>query len=612
MATASTKSRRKTNSRVGTAKTGKAKAPAAIPAEPETEISRRTWLIASGSVLLIGAFLRLYDLALVPLHHDEGVNGNFLVTLVRNHSYEYNPSNYHGPSLYYFSAIIPWLFRLIGGPDFGDKYGLTTFSIRFITAAFGIGIIALVLLLRNRLGSIGALSAAALIAISPGAVYLSRYFIHETLFVFFALGIVVASLKYYDTGRAVYLMLAGVSAALMTATKETWIMGGPVLLLALISTQIYFRLRGKLDRGAKRKSASSRVTLGDRLQQKFEFYGGPASVAIAALITLLLFLIVNVLFYSSFFTNYPKGVHDALLTLSLWSHRTKEHAHDWWQYIEWLRQEESPVLLLGLVGAVLAVWRADNRFALFAAQWAFGSLAAYSLVEYKTPWIALNFIVPLAIISGYTLNALARKFEEPLIPLALAVGAITLLGHQAQTTDNWYLAIPIVPALGYLGYVFYAWTSQTRAQALRHFYLTAGVVLLVSGYQVISLNFFHYDDDHYAYVYAHTRRELLALVDEVDRVAERGRTGSGTGVTVVSPDYWPLPWYFRDYKRVGYFGRIAPSSEPVVIGSVAQEEEMRTNFGDRYQQVRSKAEDGSFALRPGVGLLLYVRKDLAR
>jgi len=46
-----------------------------------------------------------------------------------------------------------------------------------------------------------ALSAAVLIAISPGAVYLSRYFIHESLFVFFTLGIVVAALKYYDTGR---------------------------------------------------------------------------------------------------------------------------------------------------------------------------------------------------------------------------------------------------------------------------------------------------------------------------------------------------------------------------------------------------------------------------
>ena len=52
-------------------------------APAENDISQRTWLIASAAILLVAAFLRLYDLDLVPLHHDEGVNGNFLVRLVR-------------------------------------------------------------------------------------------------------------------------------------------------------------------------------------------------------------------------------------------------------------------------------------------------------------------------------------------------------------------------------------------------------------------------------------------------------------------------------------------------------------------------------------------------
>ena len=30
-------------------------------------------------------------------------------------------------------------------------------------------------------------------------------------------------------------------------------------------------------------------------------------------------------------------------------------------------------------------------------------------------------------------------------------------------------------------------------------------------------------------------------------------TGTDTGIALVSPDYWPLPWYFRDYKKVGYY-----------------------------------------------------------
>ena len=130
---------------------------------------------------------------------------------------------------------------------------------------------------------------------------------------------------------------------------------------------------------------------------------------------------------------------------------------------------------------------------------------------------------------------------------------------------------------------------------------------------MVSLNFVHYDDDRYTYVYAHTRREMLALVDEVNGVAIRSGTGSDMGVTIVSPDYWPLPWYFRDYKRVGYYQRVVPTTEPLIVGSVAQQAELTATYSDRYQQIRYPGtSDGSYALRPGVDLLLYIRRDLAR
>jgi len=527
-------------------------------------LSQRNWLIASASILCLGAILRLYDLALVPLHHDEGVNGNFLIPLVHNGAYQYNPENYHGPTLYYFAAIIPWIFHLLGGRNFSDTYGLTTFNIRFVTAAFGVGTIALVLLLRKRLGAIGALSAAGLIAVSPGAVYFSRYFIHESLFVFFTLGIVVAALKYYDTARPVYLILAANSAALMVATKETWIINGPVLLIALITTGIYFRLREKFSGISGRMDGDSN-SLTERTPPALDRFGGPVSLVTVALIALAVFIMLDVLFYSSFFTNYPKGVHDALLTLSLWRHRTTEHWHPWWQYLEWLRQEEAPVLLLGAAGAFVAVCRSDNRFAVFLAQFAFGLLAAYSLVGYKTPWITLNFIVPLAITSGYALDVFYQKLDE---------------------------------------------FEQPRL-----FIAAAALVAAVSGYQMFELNFIHYDDDKYVYVYAHTRRETLAMLDEIDRISKHSGTGYETGISIVSPDYWPLPWYFRDYKKALFYGQIAPGDEPIVIGSAAQSEELKATFGGQYQLINSgfpDAPDGSYVLRPGVNLLLYVRRDLAR
>jgi uncharacterized protein (TIGR03663 family) len=522
------------------------------------ELSDRAWRLSALAILIVGAVLRLYHLSLVPFHHDEGVNGNFLVSLVREGNYHYDPQNYHGPTLYYFSAIIPWIVRFFGGKFAGDAYGLTTFNIRFVTAAFGIGTIWLALLLRKRLGTLGALSAAGLIAISPGAVYLSRYFIHESLYVFFTLGIVVACLKYYDSGRATYLILATISAALMVATKETWIMNGPVLLIALVSTNVYFRLRDKLDR----KRGSDGSTLGERLRQTIERFGGAVPLTTVALVAFAVFIIVNVLFYSSFFTNYPKGVSDAMQTLKLWSHRTHEHEHPWWQYVSWLLQEEAVVLILGGVGALIAVWRANNRFAVFIAQFTFGLLAAYSLVGYKTPWISLNFIVPLALTSGYTLDVVyqkLREFQQPRLFL-----------------------VPVV------------------------------IILAICGYQMYELNFKHYDDDAYPYVYAHTRREMLTMIDQIDGLTKRMGTGNDTGIALVSPDYWPLPWYFRDYKRVGYYQQIVPTNEPLIIGSTAQEEQLKATYGDRYDLVSSGVDEGAYALRPGVDLLLYVRRDVAR
>src|ERR1044072_9070182 len=47
------------------------------------DVPENVWRIAVIVIFLVAAFFRLYDLNLVPLHHDEGVNGNFLVRLVR-------------------------------------------------------------------------------------------------------------------------------------------------------------------------------------------------------------------------------------------------------------------------------------------------------------------------------------------------------------------------------------------------------------------------------------------------------------------------------------------------------------------------------------------------
>jgi len=592
--TASTKSRNRSkrrNTEKAAVKNGTGDLPRAEALG--VEISERTWLLASVSILVVAAVLRFYDLDLVPLHHDEGVNGNFLVRLVREGYYHYDPANYHGPTLYYFAAIFPWLLKLLSGPHAQNTYGLTTTAIRFVPALFGLATVALVFALRRNLGTIATLSAAGFLAISPGAVYLSRYFIHEALFVFFTLGVVLAALRYFENSRPVYLILAAVSAGLLFATKETAIISAVVLVLALVLTRIYWSLRNRSE--AEFTNFVERV-------------GGPTSLTVWIVAAIAVFIVVNVLFYSSFFTNYPKGIWDALKTFEFWSKTGKDaHVHPFKTYIWWLLLQESPLLFLGAIGAILAVLKPAKSFALFAALWAFGLIGAYSLIAYKTPWLSLNFIVPLALCSGVAAERLyeelARWKAGKRVRMAIVAGvllvAIGPLPGLARAFDKVVSTSP--------------WSAQGSGlvKALADF--KPHRKTFIPGYQTIDLNFINYDNDngYYVYVYAHTRREMLKLVDEINRIAQRTHQGGQTGITIVSGDYWPLPWYLRDYNRAGYHGRIVVSNEPIIIASQGQAEEVETTYGDRYQKVHSGFNTaGSFALRPGVELLLYTRREL--
>src|SRR5215213_6538962 len=176
------------------------------------------------------------------MHHDEGVNGFFLMNLMRQGVFHYNPENYHGPTLYFLTLPLAFVT---------DKLGvLDNWVVRLVTVAFGVGTVWLVLALRRYVGAFGALAGAALVAVSPACVFYSRYYIHEALFVFFTLGIVVAALKLYETGAPSYLFLASASAAMLFATKETAFISAGALALAWVCAYAWVSLTGGArDRG---------------------------------------------------------------------------------------------------------------------------------------------------------------------------------------------------------------------------------------------------------------------------------------------------------------------------------------------------------------------------
>jgi predicted membrane-bound mannosyltransferase len=114
----------------------------------------------------------------------------------------------------------------------------------------------------------------------------------------------------------------------------------------------------------------------------------------------------------------------------------------------------------------------------------------------------------------------------------------------------------------------------------------------------------NYDNDSYAYIYAHTKRDFLGLVNEIDAIAAANPAKKDIGITVMSPEHWPLPWYLREYKNVGYWGRIVPTSEPIVIALQPQVPEVQSQLGKEYR------EYSTHDLRPGNTLVMFVRKDV--
>jgi uncharacterized protein (TIGR03663 family) len=524
-----------------------------------TTLAERWFVPLAVVILLVAAALRLPALEMNPFHHDEGVNGFFTTELVRHGQYSYNPQNFHGPSLYYFALASETVF------------GLNDVAMRLVPVLCGLLTVALMLPLRRYLGALATLSAAALFAVSPGAVYISRYFIHESLLVCFCMALFVASLLYRDTRRPAYLVAAAAAAALIFATKETGVIHIIVFVIAAVIANVYVTWRNPhaiTGRAGERKRSARRAPRSlvvdgveyraiDRHDEDTRFsgnriFGGfdiERLVAPAAV-----FLTIYVLLYSSFFTNFPKGLTDSLATFAIWTQTGGQtQVQPIPQYIVWMAAAEAPILVLGTIGGLIAAIRATDRAWVFIGLWALGVTAAYSLISYKTPWIALNMLLPLALLAGLTIDTIARSRRIP--------------GHLVAP-------VALAAALG------------------------------LATYQSIDLSYRHYADETYPYVFVHSTPEIFTLLGDIEHYSEKAGTGKDTGVVVVSPDYWPLPWYLRDYPKAGFYGEIVPTEEAMILANVNQEPDLG-QYADRYTKTRE------YKLRPGVDLVLYVRKALA-
>jgi predicted membrane-bound mannosyltransferase len=659
-----------------------------IEEQPTTDNERKSpdyvWLVSCALITAVATFLRFYWLGLKPFHHDEGVNGFFLTNLFRDGVYKYDPANYHGPTLYYISLA------------FAEVFGLETIPIRWSVAIWGVLIVILAFFLKGYIGKTGALFAALFLALSPGMVFISRYFIHEIFFVFLCLAFVVAilffiekekagpfaigwmalilfvcfaptALKFapviagenvtalwaarigfflveavlvyfvirmlmmWNDGRPIYMLLAAACVALLFATKETTFITLGTMLIACLC--IWAREMITESAAVKKFPATifaiaEIVAIGavavlsyklpdvgkDFGKRTFDLTGAVSADTNTYIFYLLILVLpaafiflfyqfdlsairlkaepatspfyeptlaafrekietgtdwmliasasaalavyVIVLFFSSFFT-YADGVKGFYEAYAIWTKTgSKDHTQNGiWAYVDWGMRSDGPIMLLSVVGALIALIKGRHRFAMFAGLWAFGLFAAYSIIPYKTPWLALSFLLPMCISAGYAINEMiaSRIVSLKAVGVVLAVAATAILA-----------------------------------------------------YQTYDLNFVRYDDEDAPMVYAHTQRQFLDMIREIERYANKSGKGKDTAIDIVSPDYWPMVWYMKDYPKAIFHGRIADSTAEMIVAKKGeQDSEVVRKYSANYVYV------GPYALRSGVDLVLLVRKDLA-
>jgi predicted membrane-bound mannosyltransferase len=284
------------------------------------------------AILLSALATRFWQIDRRPMHADEAVLADKFGTLLGGGGYPYDPREFHGPALAWATLPAAW------GARQTSYAALTETTLRAVPAIAGALAALVPLLLAPVIGRMAAITAAAIVALHPGMVFYSQYYIPEMLLVLWS-GLFLAAIA-----RGAPAWVLGACFALMLATKETAVVVGAAAAIAYLVT--------------RRRLPSWRSAV--------EFTA-PVALVLAA------------------------AGRSTLEAVRVWGERGLSgggHAHPWHYYL--------PLAGLLLVFAAGA-WR-ERFFAVFAI----ALTAIYSAIPYKTPWCVAGILFALAICAGVT------------------------------------------------------------------------------------------------------------------------------------------------------------------------------------------------------------------
>jgi uncharacterized protein (TIGR03663 family) len=479
-------------------------------------------------VIVTGAFLRFDDLGKRPFHADEATGARITAKRMESGGGGFDPKHYHGPTLHMLAGV---LCKTNGETNWRE---MTKSTLRTLPAIAGTLLLFVPLMWRRRFGDVPMLLAAAFMATSPLLVYYSRMFIHEMLLALFGLLALVALTCKPRWG------IAGVLIGLMFATKESF----AISIIAWTGAGILVAVenRKSLDR--------------EKLLDAWRDYRIPVvvSLAVAAL--------VSFAFYTDGF-RHPKGAIDAIRTFFVYE-TVAGHDKSFGYYFSLLAlpQKSGGLWWLGTPLAVLALMGyaftfrsgAKNKSTIrFIAYAAAGHFAIYSLIAYKTPWLACLPWAHICLLAGFAVAG----FPTQRLPLKIALVLLTGICLATQ--------------------------FQQSRRATGRFA----------------------SDERNPFAYVPTRGDVETLEPWLQELRKVAPNGSLEPVAVVGVDYWPLPWYLRSFEQIGYWKTPAPEIADLPI--VFSLPETTDAVAQALEKSHMPLPRG---LRAGVPLHLFVRNDI--
>jgi uncharacterized protein (TIGR03663 family) len=457
-----------------------------------------------------------------PMHTDEAINAYIVGQLLAGNAFTYDPLDRHGPLL---AAVALPLARLQGAKGFSD---LNESELRLTTVLAGTVTILLFGAAVEMFGFLPCMISALLFAIAPLPVYYDRYFIHESLFLAATFGLILTGWRASKKLSAGQAALAAACAALMLASKETALLHFFALAAAAL---VYWRwnLHGQ--------------SLGSLWRPK------------AALAAAAVFLLLSVMLFTWFGGNW-KALAALLHAVPNFLLRAGGEGHQkpFWYFAQLLTGGWSGgvIVALACIGFFQAVRRRDPSAYGFLAFYALFLSGLYSLIPYKTPWLALNFWLPVSLLAG------------------LAIGS--LWGMSAKYPGH-RVAIQACCIMG------------------------GGVAAALIAHDTRQRVFLHPADEINPYAYAHTSEDLLGLPAELEKLARQNAIAAPR-IAVIASDPWPLPWYLRQFPNVGFW---QPGQQPSKADFYVTSTDAADQYADQLQSFRPEF----FGVRPNVLILLW-------